>query len=186
MEVDAAGGFEGGVVAVGAEGDGLAELFERHVVEEDVVDAGEVEEGLDLFEAVGFEFDFDGWFFVFEAEDGLLECGDSAFGDEVVVFDHGAVVEADAVVGAAAVEDGLFFEESEAGGGFAGVEDAGLGAGDEFDVGGGEGGDAAEALEEVEGGAFGGEDGACGALDVDGEGAGGDVAAVGDEDFNAE
>ena len=44
-----------------------------------------------------------------------------------------------------------------AGGGFAGIDDARLGAGDRLHITGGRGGDAGHALQEIEGGAFGGE-----------------------------
>ena len=67
------------------------------------------------------------------------------------------VEEAEAVVDAAAHGDGVFVQGTEAGDGLAGVEDAGAGSGDRVDECAGERGDAAEALEEVEGGAFAGE-----------------------------
>ena len=186
VEVYAAAGFEFRAGAVTAQGDGVVEVGEGHVVEEDVIEAIECEEGGDLVEVIGLEFDFGIGVGLFEAVDGVLDGVEFAFGDEVVVLDHGAVVEAHAVVGAAAIGNGLFFEQSVARGGFAGVEDGGGSVADELDVVRGEGGDAAEALEEVEGGAFCGEDGAGGAFDGHQDGTGSHEATVFDEDAYGE
>ena len=68
------------------------------------------------------------------------------------------------MVVAAAAADGIALEEAKAGGGLAGVGDTGVGAIDFAHVGGGEGGDAAEALREVEGDALGLEDAARGSV----------------------
>ena len=61
------------------------------------------------------------------------------------------------MVNAAAAADGVFFEGAPAGGGFARVDDAGRGGGEGVGVAAGEGGDAGEALDEVERGTLGGE-----------------------------
>ena len=107
-----------------------------------------------------------------------------AVGHEVVVLDHGAVVEAEAVVGAASVCDGGLFEEPVTGGGFAGVEQSGAGVADGFDVSAREGGDAGESLDEVEGGAFGSEDGAGIAFDEHDDGPGADDGSIVEVDFD--
>ena len=93
----------------------------------------------------------------------------SSAGDvgEVVVLDEQAVVQADAVVVAAAGADGVFVEQAEAGDGLARVVDLGSGALDAADEAVGEGGDAGDALEEVEDDALGGEQGAHGAADAE-------------------
>src|ERR1035438_85830 len=92
---------------------------------------------------------------------------------DVVVLDQDGIVEAHAVVHNAPSESGGFFESTQSGGGFAGVEDLAARALD----GGGEvaggGGYAAEALQEIEGDAFAGEQGARRAAD------GGDDVAIG-------
>ena len=144
----------------------------------------------DLLWGIGFDFDADGWVEGFGAGDACDEFGGVACGHEVIVFDHDHVVKAGAVIGAAAGANGGFFEPAPAGGGFAGIEDAGGGVGDGVDGAAGLGGDAAEALEEVEGGAFCGEDAAGWAGEGDDLGAWGEGCAVGevggDGDFGIE
>ncbi len=88
-------------------------------------------------------------------------------GGEVIVLYHDHVEEAETVVLAASGADGGFLKDAKAGGGLAGIEDDGGGAGDGIDEAAGEGGDGGEALEEVEGDPFGGEDGADGAGDFE-------------------
>ncbi len=90
---------------------------------------------------------------------------DSAGGGDVIVLDENGVVEADAVIGDAAGCGGRLFERAQAGGGLAGVEHAAAGAGDGIGVLAGESGDAAQALEEVEGDALAFEQGAGAAAD---------------------
>lgn len=162
----------------------MAHFEVGHVVEEDDVDVFEGEEAFDLLDGVCFEFDADVGVFGFDLLDGVLEVVVLVFCEEVVVFDHDHVVEAHAVVGAAAAGDGVFFQPAPAWGGFACVEDFGGGIFDEVDVGFCGGGDGAESLEEVEGGAFGGEDagGAAGDLEDGVAGFEGDVVVFFDED----
>ena len=93
---------------------------------------------------------------------------------EVIVFDEDGVREREAVVVAAAAADGVALEEAERRCGFAGVDDAGVGAGGLFYKLRGEGGDTREALDEVEGDALGLEDGAGRALGVCESGVGGE------------
>jgi hypothetical protein len=86
------------------------------------------------------------------------------------------------VIGDTSGSGRLFFEQAKAGGGFAGIEDADAGAFDSADVARGQGGDAGEPLEEVEGDAFAGEERARRTFDVgDGRPGGEMVAVVGAE-----
>ncbi len=83
--------------------------------------------------------------------------GDTAGRGDVVVLDEDGVEESDAVVDAATQGDGVLVQGAEAGDGLAGVEDRGAGSLNLVDECAGARGDTAEALEEVEGGAFAGE-----------------------------
>jgi hypothetical protein len=82
---------------------------------------------------------------------------------------------------AATAADGVALEHAQAGRGLAGVEDTRLGALDRLDEGASGCGDAREALQEVQGDAFGGDDGCERALDFREVGAGGDALAICDE-----
>ena len=159
VEVHAAAGFEKNFL-ISADLHGFAKLVVRHVVEQDDVDAAEVAEEADLLESVGFDFDEDVGGAFFRFVDGALESRGVAGDGEVVVLGQHAVEKTEAVIDAAAGADGEAFEFAEPGGGFTGVEDDGFGSAYCIDEAAGEGGDAAEALEEVERGAFGGEQGA--------------------------
>jgi len=184
-------------VAVAASA-GFAESVRFHVVEEDDVDeaGGECEDGVELFEAVGFDLD--------EAEGSvgagavgrvLDEGGEFVVGEagEVVVFEEDRVGEVESVRASAAAADGVFLEGAESGCGFACVVEAGGvgGGGCVVRSGGrrlvhgvekacGERGDACEACEEVEEGSLDLENG----LEFAREGgecvAGGDGLAVGE------
>ena len=70
---------------------------------------------------------------------------------QVVVLHHGPVVKSHAVVGAAAVGHGGFFQKAVAGRRFAGVQNAGAGVGDGLYVFPGEGSHTGKALDEVQG-----------------------------------
>jgi len=83
----------------------------------------------------------------------------------MVILGHDGVGEREAVVVASAAADGVTLEETEARGGLAGIDDAGFCPFRFSDIGGSQGGDAGEALCEVEGDAFGLQDGAGGAVD---------------------
>ena len=155
VERDATAGFE--PKSTGIEGDGLPELGQVHVIEEDQVDALEGKKVGELLERGGFQLDAHAGMILADAVDGGLEGGQGAIGGEVIVFDHHGVVETHAMVDTATGFDGFFFKQAPAWGGFAGIPDFdGIGF-DGIDVAGGHGGDAGEALEEIEGGAFGGE-----------------------------
>ena len=75
----------------------------------------------------------------------------------MVVLDEDGVVEAEAVIAAAAGLDRVLLEGSQARSRLAGADDAGAVGRDQGDQVAGGGGDAAELAEEVEGGALGGE-----------------------------
>lgn len=155
VERDATAGFE--PKSTGIEGDGLSELGQVHVIEENQVDALEGEKVGELLERGGFQLDAHAGMVLADTVDGGLEGGQGAIGGEVIVFDHHGVVETHAMVDTATGFDGFFFKQAPAWGGFAGIPDFdGIGF-DGVDVAGGHGGDTGEALKEIEGGAFGGE-----------------------------
>ncbi len=155
FERDAAAGFREG--AAGDEGDGFFELSGSEVIEEDDVGAGG-EDGGDLRESIDLDFDGEIGGGFFGAGDGGGEIVERAEEGEVVVLEHDAVEEAEAVIPAATAGDGVFFQHAPAGGGLARIEKAGAGLAEGGGVAAGLRGDAGEALEEVEGDAFGGEE----------------------------
>ena len=130
-----------------------------HVVEQNDADAAQGEEGFDLGNAIGFEFDSHAGMVAVDVVDGGLQLWQAGFGEEVIVL------QADAVVGPATGVDSGFFEFPPAGGGFARVEKFARGLAEGIDVAAGLAGHAAETLEEIKRGAFGGEDGAGGAAE---------------------
>lgn len=177
VERDATAGFE--PKSTGIEGNGLSELGEVHVIEENQVDALEGKKVGELFERGGFQLDAHAGMILADAVDGGLEGGQGAIGGEVIVFDHHGVVEPHAVVDTATGFDGFFFKQAPAWGGFAGIPDFdGIGF-DGVDVAGGHGGDPGEALKEIEGGAFGGEQRASATFDFDQGVTGSECATVG-------
>ncbi len=119
------------------------------------------QEQFDLLKGICLEFNPEVWMIGFEVEKSLTEelevCG-----SDVVILHHDHVVETEPVIGPAPCEDRLFFEETESGSGLPSVEDARFCVGDRFDVLVGEGGDTGQALEKVEGCAFGGQECVCG------------------------
>ena len=102
---------------------------------------------------------------------GLMACGVRP-GDEVVVLDEDAVGEVEAMVVTAADAHGVPLQSAQAGGGLAGIDDAGVETVDCIDEAAGEAGGAGETLQHVQGDALAGEDGREGAFDL------GDDAAV--------
>ena len=136
-----------------AEGDGLAHGGEIHVVQEDGVDAADLEDFAKLVQRVYLDLNEAGGGLGSTQCDDLAECigqfGEGN-GGEVVVLDQQAVIEAHAMVQPAAATDGVLFQQAVAGGGFAGVIDAGSCALDGIDEATGLGGDAGEALDEIE------------------------------------
>ena len=118
---------------------------------------------------------------------GATDCLADATDDrDVVVLDQDRVVEAVAVVGAAAAAHGVFLQRAEAGRRLAGAGDARLRMGDRIGHGARRRGDAGQMAEEVEGGAFGGEDGAGGAGYRGDRRAGGDRVAIRDRGREAD
>lgn len=180
VEGDAAAGFGGCAAGVGAV-DGFGQGIRGEVVEEDGACAGL--EGFAEF-VEGGDFDFDSGGGPGGAEGGADGVGEGAAagadGGDVVVFDEDGGAEVVAVVGAAADADGVAFGEAEAGGGFAGVEDGGVRAGNLVHSITRHGGDAGEALEEVEGDALAAQDGVERALDVGDGRAGGEGDSIHD------
>ena len=173
VERDAAGEFGGGAAVDVA--DPFSGFRRGEVVEEEALCAAG--EGFVEFGA-GADFDFGGL--------GLdtFEGGtDATGGGDVIVLDEDGVVQTKTVVGDAAGRGGLFLEQAEAGGGFAGIEDADAGAFDGADVARGEGGDTGEALEEVECDAFAGQERARGTFDVGDGVAGGEMVAIVGSEF---
>ena len=74
---------------------------------------------------------------------------------DMVVLDQHRVVEAEAVIGAAAQPHRLLFEDAQAGGGLAGADDLRLVPGDRIDQRAGRGGDPRQAADQVQRGALG-------------------------------
>ncbi len=92
------------------------------------------------------------------AGDGLA---DAAGRGDVVFLDQDAVVEADAMVDAAAEYHRVLLRIAQAGQGFARVDHLGAGAGHRIDIAAHRAGGAGKGLQEIQRGAFAGENGAC-------------------------
>ncbi len=143
-----------------AEGDGV------EIVEHDTVDATVVEDALQLVEVTHLDLDAKVFSLSFQVVAGTVDGRLNAAGEvDMIILEHHHVVEADAVVGAAAASDGVLLEETHVGRRLAGVEELGIEALEHGDHTAGLGGDAGEALHEVQGCALGGEDGARRTLD---------------------
>ena len=145
-QVDEAADLQAGAPCCSIHG-GL-DLGPRHVVQQDELGSGG-EGFVELTQGVDFDLNANA------VPVGRM-CnaqGDShtAGRGDVVVLDENGVEEAEAVVDAAAQGDGVFVQRAKTRDGLAGVEDGGAGSGDRVDECAGERGDAAEALEEVEG-----------------------------------
>ena len=84
--------------------------------------------------------------------------GDAARDRDMVVLDQHGVIEAEAMVDAAAAAHGIFLEGAQAGRGLPGAADFRLGMGDGLRVMRGQGRDAAQAAEKIQRDAFGGQD----------------------------
>jgi len=157
-ENDAAGGFggdplRGTVLGVGSvcfladAFDGSLDLLGGHVVEEN----GFGTVGECLLELVrGAHLDLNALAFSAVLKGAGEDGGQAAAEGDVVVLDEDAGGEIDAVVGASAALDRVLIEDAEAGDGFTGVEDAGVGTLNGVDVMAGKGGDTAEVLHKVE------------------------------------
>ncbi len=98
--------------------------------------------------------------------DGALERRDDAAGEgDVVVLDQDSVGKIEAMILAAATADRVLVDNSQAGSGFARIENAGLRAGNRVDKFAGKGGDAAHALQKIKDHALAGKDHASVVLD---------------------
>src|SRR3989338_8433635 len=149
VELEAAGGFYDGAAL--DEVDGEVDLLDRHVVEQDRVGAGL--QGLaELGFVAHFGLDELAGAVLFA---GAAHCLAHAAGKaRVVFFDEPGVKQAEAVVRAAADAHGVALEQAQAGSGLAGVAQLRFRSLQAGDVAAGEGGDAAQALQEVERGAL--------------------------------
>ena len=98
---------------------------------------------------------------------------------DVVFLEHHRVVQAEAVVAAAAGAHRVLLRQAQAGQGLAGIQDHGAGAAHRFDMGGGGGGGARQGLQEVERAALGADQGAAAAFQQGQHGAGGHALAFG-------
>ena len=140
-----------------ADSHGFAQLIVRHVVEKDDRNSIEAAEHAHLVEGIRLDFDDDAGLAPVRLVDGALESGGIAGHGKVVVLGQNAVEQSEAVVCPASGADRDAFEFAKSGSRLARVEDDGFRAGHGIDEAAGQRGYPAEALEEVEGGAFGGE-----------------------------
>ena len=151
--IERAKAHAGHLVKIEIEVDTLAQL-ERHVIEQHGIHADRknlfklgqrVDLDLDLDEMAGMRF-------------CALDRGSDVAGQrDVVVLDQNGVIEAKAVIAAAAGADRVFFQRAQSGRGLAGTNDARLGALRGRHQRGRRGGDAAEMAEKVECGPFAGQ-----------------------------
>lgn len=182
-EIDAAAGF--GFCPAFALLNGEPQLDQVHVVQQDEIRTRR-NRLIYLFECVGFDFHFDLRVFCARGADGGGDCiwlGIAQSG-EMIVFDEHHVEQAEAVINAAAASDGIFFQSTQAGSGFARVKNLRVGALDGIHELRSQGGDAGEALNEIEGDAFGAQDGTRIAGNAQQVLAGFGVVAIAGERFN--
>ena len=149
-----------GLRTAGDNFDGFDHHVVGHVVQQNVFDA-RVGGLADIVKVVRFDFDFQFWIFFAALADGPC---DGAFTNgfchfTVVVLDHDTVEQTETVVLRAADLDGVFFKHAQTGGGFARVKKFRLGVAQRQNVLAGHGGDAGEALHEIQCAAFTGENG---------------------------
>ncbi len=108
---------------------------------------------LELIERVDLDLDLDEM--ADAAREALAAPGEAASGGDVVVLDQHRIVEAEAVIDAAAGADRVFLERAQAGRRLARAGDARARALDRGHIARGERSDAAQAAEEIERGALG-------------------------------
>ena len=82
-----------------------------------MVHAFQFKEVAHLFQGVRFQLDFHTGLFLTQPVDAFLEVFRISIRHQVVVFHHGAVIKAHAVVGASAMEHGRFFRPKNGAGG---------------------------------------------------------------------
>jgi hypothetical protein len=182
LEVYSSAGFE--LDICWAEANGFAHVLKAHVVEENDIDSLHAKKTFHLLERIGLEFDADAGIGCAGGQDHFLEGVRGKSGSEVIILHHEHIMEADSVVTRATGSDGFFFQEAQAWRGFAGVEYDGICSANGFDKSTGHSGDAAESLDEIQGGALAGEDGGCRPLDCDNDIAFFECGAVGHIDLN--
>ena len=139
----------------------LPQLYQIHVVEQNEVRAG-VHSLFDLFQSVGFDFDFQLRKFFARALDGggdgirlfVLQRG------EMIVLDKNHVEQADAMIFCAAASDSIFLKSPPAGRRFARVQNLRVGSPNRFDELRGQSGDAGKPLDKIQRDSFGAQNGA--------------------------
>ena len=156
---DSAAGF--GFVAVVDAAHRLAKGVGVEVVEHDTIHTPVVKYRLKFVEVADFYFDSQVFVLCFQVVAGAVDSGhDASCKVDVVVLEHNHIVQADAMVGAAAAVDGIFLEQTHVGGCLAGVKKLGVKAFEHFDHTVGLGGDTRKALHEIECCTLGGKDAA--------------------------
>ena len=188
LQVDAAGGLELGDLGGGAgDGHALAHQVARHIVEHNPFGLG-AQGGLELLDGLDLDLDGQEGIGLARGLDGEVQALGVTAGPEgaMVILHQHAVVEAEAMVGAAAAAHGKLLEDAQAGGRLARIQDHAIIGLDRLDELVGERGGAAHALDEVERGALGSQDGAGAAGKAGQDAAGGGQGTIGDEDLVGE
>lgn len=149
----------------GTEANSLTHVFMGHVVEKYDIHSLQAEKIFDLLECVGLEFDADTGIGYACSSDHVLQVFEIKSCCEMIILNHEHIVEADPMVAGAACGDSGFFQHAKAWCGFAGVEYDSLCPANSFDKSTSHGGNTAETLDEIQGGALGGEDRGCRSFD---------------------
>jgi hypothetical protein len=149
----------------GTEANSLVHVLMGHVVEKYDIHSLQAEKTFGLLECVGLEFDADAGIGCACGGDHVLQVFEIKSCREVIVLNHEHIMEADPVVAGAACGDSGFFQEAQAWSGFAGIEYDGISPANSFDKSTSHGGNTAETLDEIQGGALGGEDRGCSSFD---------------------
>src|SRR3954451_6755907 len=102
--------------------DGLPHLARLHVIEQNHVDAFDLQMRTDLIKPIGLDFDFYPGTFLAQPLDRVDESGKATARAEVIVFDQYHVAQGRAMVRAAAGNNRCLFQRPQARRGFAGIE----------------------------------------------------------------
>lgn len=146
--IDSATGFQLGLAGIQAHG--LAHIVQAQFVEHDDVGSG-CQRFLQLLKAFHFHFHRLARGDLVGGADGL---GDAPAGSDMVFLDQEGVIQADAVVMAAATSDCVLLRQAQAWEGLAGIQQLDLGIGDKVGQIAGAGGHAGQQLQEVQRAAF--------------------------------
>ncbi len=148
FQTNSAGAFQGNsALEMGAALDGAANVFGRHVIEEDGFGAMR-ERILEILGRAHFYLD---GLRAATVANCTLEGGDNSAGEsDVIVLDQDSIRKIESMILTAAAAYGVFVDHAQAGSGFASIENAGFRAGDGIDELAGHGGDAAHALHEIQ------------------------------------